>query len=127
MNDCACDGIADDGAEQARTLDGNRPKPIAPACAIGELLDELNEDSTTRASQHRRDGRSARWYHFISFPLCAVREYLAQRPLRLGLSAFVLAALRAFGAFMTWAKVWEDEHCAGGVRSASGGSDSHGQ
>ena len=90
---------------------GDQPKAIAPPCAIGELLAALDADSTAAALRHRRDGRPARLYYFLVFPLHVLWAYAAQRPPRLGVLGFTLAALRAYSTFMAWAKVWEAQHC----------------
>ena len=87
-----------------------QPKQIAPPCPISGLLLQLDEDSTAAAQRCRAQGRSARAYRFLAFPLYLAHAYVTQRPFRLGVVGLTLAALRAFRTFMTWAKVWEAEH-----------------
>ena len=88
------------------------PKPIGPPCPVTKLLAALDQESTAAALRHRRQGQAAHLRHFVAFPFYILREYLAQRPLQLGLVGVVHAWLRAFGTFITWAKVWESHHCA---------------
>lgn len=89
---------------------GEQPEATAVPRAISALLTALDRDSTAAARRHRGAGRAARLHHFLAFPLHFVSAYLTQRPRRPGVLAFTLAVLRAYGTFMTWAKVWEAEH-----------------
>jgi len=95
----------------SRTRDPQHESVSSAEVSLHERLHTLNVTSSAEAAALAEQGKRATATTFVFTPFFTfVRVYFGQRQWRHGLSGFLSAIFAAYGVFVCYSKLWEQQN-----------------